>query len=172
MKDVAALDLVEIGKSRKEFLEIVRGKRRRLRRRLQTNARRQIVDSDHVTLVQRDRALDDVLQLAHIAGPRIRRQTLHRLLIRPDGGCWTRRVLAQEVRDQQVNVFASLSQRRQVQLNDVESIEQVAAKSSGGGQLLEVGITRSYHTRSDFYRLSAADRNHLALLQDAQQFHL
>src|SRR5689334_24632046 len=118
-------------------------------RRLQTNARRKIVDANNSTLIQRDCALDHILELPHISRPRVRTQTLHTLLIGRDSR-WSRRMLPQEVRDKQMNIFASLSQRRQVQLNNVEPIEQVASERAGSGELLEIGITCSDHSCPNF----------------------
>ena len=76
-----------------------------------------------------DQTLDDVLQLADVARPRILRQRLHR--IRRDAGdgrAVLRRKLRQEQVDQQRNVLAALAQLQDNDVDDVEAVEEVLAK--------------------------------------------
>ena len=134
---------------------------------IQNHPRRQIVDTNNTTLIQRDCAFDHILELTHISRPRVRRQALHTLLIGSDSR-WSWSMLPQEVRHEQMKILAPLSQRRQMQLNNIQTIEQVTSESPGSRKLLEIGITRSDHSCSNFNRLVAADRNHLTLLQHSQ----
>src|SRR5690348_1081619 len=59
-----------------------------------------------------------------------------------------------------------------MQLDNVQTIKQVAAKSARRRKLLEIRITGCDHSCANFDRICAANRNNLALLQDAQQLHL
>jgi hypothetical protein len=64
-------------------------------------------------------------------------------------------MLPQEVRNEQMNILTSLSQRRQMQLNNVQPVKQVASKSSSRRKLLQIRITRSDHPCSNLDRLRA-----------------
>src|ERR1044072_4207972 len=135
--------------------------------RLKLNARRKIVDGNKTDLVQRYRALDKILKFTQLSRPRVRSEALHTLLVRRDRR-WCRGMLSQEVRNEQMNILAPLSQRRQGQLNHVQSIEQVTTKRPGSRELFEIGVTRSDHACSNFDRFRAANRYYLALLQHTQ----
>jgi hypothetical protein len=117
--------------------------------RLQTNARRKIVNANNSTLIQRDCALDHILELTHISRPRVRTQTLHALLIGRDSR-GSGSMLSQKVRDEEMNILPSLTQRRQMQLNNVEPIKQVA---SGTRQQRPASRDRNCWPRSRVLRL-------------------
>src|SRR2546421_4622657 len=76
-------------------------------------------------------ALDCVLQLTNVSGPGIVLQDIHRLRLESlgllpisDGEFLI------EMLDQQMHVFKSLAQRRQLERNNVQSVKKVCAKVS------------------------------------------
>src|SRR5438132_3357790 len=87
------------------------------------------------------RALDDVLQLADVAVPARAvqqafgsgRQALQRFVR-------ARRAVANEGRGEVRNVLASIAQRRQQDLDDVEAIEEIAAETAGGNLRAQIAI--------------------------------
>ena len=75
----------------------------------------QALRQNRLALLERDRALDDVLELADVARPVVGFEQIHRLLREPvDVLAHLIAVFRQEVFRQQRNVFAALAQRRQV----------------------------------------------------------
>ena len=74
--------------------------------------------------------------------------------------------------DQEQHVVAALAQRRQVDGDDVEPVEEIGAEAAPPDLLLEVAIGRGDDADVHRDRLGGADRNHLPLLEHAQQLHL
>src|SRR5690349_12353266 len=70
------------------------------------------------------------------------------------------------------NVVRALAEWWQMQRDDVESVVQIGAEVPRLDLLFEVAIRRGDETRVDRNRLRCADRNHLAVLEDAEQFDL
>ena len=83
-----------------------------------------------------------------------------------------RSVFPNEMLDEQRNVLGPLTQRRHDQLDDVEAIVEVLAKSSAFDLGFEVAIGRSDDADVVLLLGDAADPLDLALLQDAKQLHL
>src|SRR4030095_4672992 len=86
-----------------------------------TNRLRQLRDVDHITMRQPHRLLDDVLQLANVAGPSMSAQTHHRFFGEPGGTPRSR----DEVRNEHGQILTTLAQRRHLDVNDAQSIEKV-----------------------------------------------
>ena len=104
----------------------------RLRRRRAEHESRAVTDASSGR--QDDGALDGVLELADVAGPVVllqRRQ--HAVVDAVDPPAGTLGVLPDEVLDQRRDVFAPIAQRRDLDRNDVEPVEQV---------VLELGLRR------------------------------
>ena len=59
-----------------------------------------------------------------------------------------------------------------MQREDVETVEQIAAEAAALHLLLEIAVRRRKDSRVHRDRLGAADGNHLALLEHAQELHL
>ena len=123
---------------------------------------------------QDHRALDDVLELAHVARPGVRRPaTPARAGSMPRTRLpmvcayfWTK--CSHEQRD----VAGPVAQRRQRDREDVEPVVEILAELAVGDQLLEIAVGRRHHAHVDLDRLGAADALELALLQHAQQLDL
>src|SRR5438445_728234 len=109
---------------------------RRRRRRAPQHVVGQVLDADEPRPAQHHRPLDDVAQLAHVARPVIALE----LLVRLAGEAADLAVvlpieLLDEALAQQRNVLAALPQRRQVDREDVEPIEEVLAQLAVGNRL-------------------------------------
>ena len=72
----------------------------------------------------------------------------------------------------QRNVVAPLSKRREVHLNDVQTVIQVLTKLSLLHEFREVSIGRADHSNADVDRAIASQPLEAALLQNAQQLGL
>ena len=70
------------------------------------------------------------------------------------------------------DVLAPLAQRRQVDRNDVDPIEQVFAKTAVGNPLRQILVGRRDHPDVGFHFLEAADAPEFPLLEHAQELHL
>jgi hypothetical protein len=82
------------------------------------------------------------------------------------------RVAAQEVHGQQRDVFAALAERRQVNLDGIETEEQVLAEASGGNFALQAGVGGAQDAHVDALRARRADALEFSGLEHAQQLGL
>ena len=89
----------------------------------------QVIDGDFVFLGQRQRAADHVLQLAHVARPRVLLEDLIRL------GRETRDLFAHlfavaidEEFGEQAEIVAAIAERRQFDAHDVDTVIQILAE--------------------------------------------
>ena len=80
--------------------------------------------------------------------------------------------LTQQMVGQQRNIFRAFGERRYFQVHYVEAVEQVFTKLAAGHHLRQVAVGGGDNPHVDFDIAVAAQRAHLALLQDAQQLHL
>ena len=102
------------------------------------------------------RALEDVRQLAHVAGERVGREHLDHL--RSDarrGAAEALGVPGDEVPDEQRNVAASLAQRRHVHRHHLQAEEQVLAEAPAGTSVLRSRFVAAT-TRASTLMVSAA----------------
>ncbi len=134
----------------------------------------QVVHLDDVAAAEHHRALDGVLQLAHVAGPGVvlehaaaasseKPRTALRVL---------RRVALQEVLGEQRNVLAPRGQRGDAHLDHVEAVVEVLAEAALLHLALQVLVGGGDEPHVDLDGLGAAEPLDLALLQHAQQLHL
>jgi hypothetical protein len=133
----------------------------------------EVVEANHRASGQRDAALDDVLQLAHVAWPVVGaqgrqgapRDPAHVLLELP-------RVLANEVLHEDGDVFLALAQGRDRQGGHVDPVEEVLAEGAGSNELAEILVGRGDHPHIHRDGAGAPEPFHLALLQRAQELGL
>src|SRR5205085_1597982 len=98
-----------------------------------------------------------VLQLSHVARPGVRLHEGARVLVQTLGGFITRGGDAdEEVLRKNWNIIYALSQRLQMNGDDVQSVEQVAAEPTRSNLLIEVAIGRGDHARIDRHRFARA----------------
>ena len=105
---------------------------------------------DGVRFGERDHPAQFVLQLAHVAGPGKQQQLLHGVFCDSDLALavFGRRA-HHEVVHERGNLVAPLAQRRNLQRDDVEPVEQIFAESSVLHRLFEVGVGRGDHADVD-----------------------
>ena len=128
--------------------------------------RRKVVDGHCPFRRQQHRPLDDVLQLADVAGPAVRRHRVHRRPIEPvDVPIGRLGRFADEVVDQQRDVTGPLPQRRNDEVDDVDSVEQIFAEPVVGDRGRQIFVGRENDPRVDGPRLGPPDRLESQLLQ-------
>ena len=118
---------------------------------------------------EQERALHDVLELAHVAGPRVR------LELRKRGrrhGRRRERTGCDEARRQRGDVAGALAQRRDAQRKDTEAVVEILTERAFAHGLLEIAIARGEHAHVERHGLARAERLDLALLQHAQELGL
>ena len=74
--------------------------------------------------------------------------------------------------DQRRDVVAAFAQRRQLDRDDVESVEEILLELPVRDQLPQVAVGGGDHPDVDLFGALGAERLELALLQDAQQLGL
>src|SRR4051812_820597 len=128
---------------------------------------------DYFAVAHQYRALDRVLELANVAGPVIAGEHVdRRRRDPPDAAGVLARELLEEMVDEQDQVGFSFAQRRDEHREHVEAIVEILAERAGGNRPLEILVGRGDQPDVRLHRLGTADAVELALLQDAQQFHL
>ena len=79
---------------------------------------------------------------------------------------------AEEERAQVRDLLAAIAQRRHVDADHAQAVEQILAELAVGDALLEIGVGRGDDPDVDPLRARVADRQHLALLEEPQQLRL
>ena len=144
--------------------------RARLRDR---DVERHVLQVQHRSRGQHDRAVDDVLQLTHVARPvvageHLERARRHAAHVAPA----VARRLADEVLHEMRNVLPPLAQRRQAQRDDVQSVKQVFPERALAHRGPQVGIGGREHADVHGDRPLAAHPLDLPLLEHAQELGL
>ena len=142
-------------------------------REVRTKCTRELTFRHQIPVGEHARALDDVFQLAHVAVPaRVEEQALGRRrqarqrFPHPLGG------VAQKCRRQIRNIFTALRQRRQDDLDNVQPVEEVAAKTSGSDLRTKIAIGRRDDGDIDALELQRADALDFSIFERAQQLRL
>ena len=123
---------------------------------------------------QDDGALQDVLELADVAGPVV----APRASASRRQGCVSIRLLSardrppHQVLDEQRDVLAAIAQRRERDREHVEPIVQVAAEAALAHFLGQIAVGRGDDAHVDVHRARAAQPLELSFLQHAQQLGL
>src|SRR5581483_2710175 len=133
----------------------------------------QIFGAHHAARSQNDGALHHVLKLAHVAGPRIALQHLHRSGIDAvhrllEELC----IVAQEMFRDRRNVFEAILQRRRLNAHHVDAVVEILAELAFRnelGQILMGSEDQAGAKRNEAVRTQPAE---LHLLQHAQQLDL
>ena len=123
--------------------------------------------------MQHERALDRVLELAHVPRPVVARETERCVgpepRHRPSGVLGA---LLEEVLRQPEHVVFALAERRQVHGDDVEPIEEILTEQAGRDGRPEVRVRCRDDAHVDVLDRVASDRFHLAGLERPEQLHL
>ena len=129
---------------------------------------------DELPFGQDRRALDDVAQLADVAGPRVALEDVHRLLIDGANRLAVAGVeLVEECLHEERDVLASVAQRRQLDGEDVEPVvtgPRAACRCCTASGGIDVGGGDHAHVNGLF--LPSAEAPERPLLQHAQQLDL
>src|SRR5437879_4666584 len=136
-------------------------------------AERQLTARDDLPARKHDRALDDVLELTHVARPVVFHEALERFLAdrgRLRGRAVT--VLREEVLDERGYVLFAIAKRRHVDVDDVEPVKQVIAELLLLDLPLQVFVGRADDADVDLDRERRADALALALLEHAEVLRL
>src|ERR1700679_2473568 len=119
------------------------------------------------------KALNQVLQFAHIAGPGMLFKHLHGVrcdaLQRNIVGA---AVNLQEMLAQQGDIARAVAQRRQLYWHHVDSVEEVLAEASRAHHLLQRFVGRADQAKVDLPQSSSAEPLHLMIFENAQKFGL
>ena len=136
--------------------------------------RRQRGDVDLVALGEHQRLLDDVLQLAHVAGPADRWQAAPARRRRCRSRAGLVRLPSLSMKWATRRGMSSLRSRSggTTQRHDVQPVEQILAEAALGDLGLDVAVGRRDDAHVDLDGLLAAHALELALLQHAQQLEL
>ncbi len=122
---------------------------------------------------EHQRALDHILQLSHVARPRVPAKHRHHVVrhgaVAPaDPGA----VLGQQMLDQGPEVVGALTQRRHPHLDDVDPVQQILAEAPVGRQRHEIAMGRGDDADVGRHRGRSTKRMHFLLLQHAQELSL
>jgi len=150
-----------------------RGFANRSRRRAAADVGRQLVDGHRLAPAEKNRTLDDVAQLAHIAGPGIHLEKVDYLVTETlDFAPTIGGELAQEHIREQRDVLAAFPQGRQVDGDGVDAEVEVLSKPSLADFLLEGTHRRRNDPRIDIDRPVGTESFNLSLLQHPQELDL
>ena len=132
--------------------------------------RRQVRDTDPRALAADRGELDRTLEFANIAGPGIgeeQTQSLRTDLVDPftHGGP----NLSQECAGQQGNIIAPVSQGRELDARDANTIEQIGSKGSSDDVLAQVVMSRGQHANVYLSWFGLAQSRDLFFLQHTEQ---
>ncbi len=134
---------------------------------------RQIVHVERVARCEDDHLVDDVLQLADIAGPTIIDQIAQCF--------WRDRLdfatvqlvgLLNEMMNERADVLSPIAQGQQVDVRLLQAKEQVLAKLLLDDGLLQIAIGRRDHAHVHVNRAARTDASQLAVLQHTEQLGL
>ena len=134
---------------------------------------RQVVRPHQRLVAHHHRALDDVLQLAHVPRPVVRDQQVHgRAVEAGELAAHLLAVLVEEEGGQQRHVAVPVAQRRQVDGEHVEAVEQVRTEAAFLDQVRQVAVGGRDYAEIHVDRLRAAHAHDFALLEHPQQVGL
>src|SRR5262249_60216760 len=107
----------------------------------------EIVELQQVRVGERDRALDDALQLPHVPGPAIGKRRVGSRLREPEA---TELAMAlEEVFSQLQDVLLPIPKRRDDDLDAVEAVEEIAAEAAAADEIGERLVRRRDDPRVD-----------------------
>src|SRR6266404_2429726 len=127
----------------------------------------------HVAAGTDERVLDYALQLADVAGPIVLGQQAHRLGGNRHDMLAGRAVQElEEMGDQQRQIVAAVAQRRKLDREDLEPIEQVLAQTAAGNERFQWAIGGRDQAYVGLHGFISAQALEFLLLQQAQQLGL
>jgi hypothetical protein len=133
----------------------------------------EIVAADDRSFSQSERRADRVLQLADIPRPWMFEEGLHRLRVDlSDYRVSPRGKSLNEMCGQQGNIFRTLTERRKLDSDHVETIKQIGAETSCSNLVLQSLVRRGKDTDVGLDRLGSSDAFKRASLKNPQKLGL
>ena len=118
-------------------------------------------------------AFDEVFEFAHIAGPVVVHQRVHRAgRNHIDWFLHAFGVSLREVSNKERNILFTFPQRRNHDRKDVKPVVEIVAKLVVGNLLREICIGGGHHPHIHVYRFSASQAFKFLFLEDAQELGL
>jgi len=139
---------------------------------VQRGLRRQSHLRDPLAVAHDERALHHVPQLAHVAGPAVALEPLDRGRRERFRRARALVELGEEVLGEELDVLDALAQRRHVQREHLQAVEEIAPQLAGVDGFVRVAVARSQHANVGLDRLVGSDAAHRARLEHAQELHL
>src|SRR6266404_549774 len=147
--------------------QLVTERPHRLRRLLREPAR---VDGERAGVADDDRALDDVLQLAHVPGPAVGLHEVQRALVdAADTFAYLARVPIHEVLDKKRDIGDAFAQRRHLDREHVQPVEEVGPEGVVLDRGLQIPIGGGDDPHVDLDRPARTDALELPLLEHPQE---
>jgi hypothetical protein len=112
--------------------------------------------------------LKNISQFTDVSGPVVPKQRLKRLCAQ----AYPRAELRQKCLGELLDIFKALTQGRQLNWKNRETIIQILAKQVLLDAALQIGVCRRYHPNVHLQVVIAADSLHFALFEKAQHFAL
>ena len=134
--------------------------------------RRQVLGLDHGTGRGDDHLLDDVLELADVAGPVVAGQAREGLARERLGGHPPLLEPLQDVVDQERDIIEPLAERGQLDRDHVEAIVQILAEPAGGDRLGQVEVRGGEDAAVGADDVGPADPLERPVLEHAEQLGL
>src|SRR5277367_1052539 len=117
--------------------------------------------------------LDQIAQLAHVAGPRIANQNVHGALAELASLLPVRGTeLVEKISRERGNVFLAVAQGRYKEGNDIQTIKKILPKGPAQNFLFEILIRGGKYAHVHVHSLIRAHRLEALLLEHAQYFRL
>jgi hypothetical protein len=133
----------------------------------------QRLELDARAIGHRDRTFDRVLELADVARPRILHQRRQGLGGEPLRAIAPRCcVPLEQKRRERGDVLATIAQRRKIEVQDVEAVEEIFAELAGGDARAQVDVGGGDDPDVERTLVGRADPPDLALLEDAVELDL
>ncbi len=133
----------------------------------------QHVGRQHLTIIEDDGAPQRVFQLSHVAGPVMGQQlTLGACTESCEALAFVACHAPQQPGGDLQDILTALAQRRHLQWNDVQAIEEVFPEAVGIDQYPRVLMRGAHDAAIDLYRARGTHRHYLSCLQEAQQLAL
>src|SRR6267154_1945427 len=134
---------------------------------------REQIDVDALLRGKNYGALDNVFELAHIAGPVVIHKQLQRRGSKVAQGLVVFLAVAdEEMGEQRRNIFAAITQGRQGQVNDVETMVQIFAEAAFANECEQLHVGRGDDADINLNLLGAPEAHEFALLNYAQKLGL
>src|SRR5215831_5137678 len=133
---------------------------------------RKIAGGDRLALSRHDQALDDVPELADVAGEPIPGERVEGIRREGPPPAHLALELGEDQVDEVGDVLRMLAQGRNVDGEDVEAVEEIAAEGSVVDHPAEITVGGGHDADVRPLRLDGADGPHLAVLEEAQELDL